>query len=76
MTNKKAIERLNDIFKCTQLAIELHHFDIEKAYTWMITSNELFFGNKPYELCLIGSSDNLVQFLEERLGNSNGNARK
>jgi uncharacterized protein (DUF2384 family) len=64
--SKKVDKTMSDILYVTQLSLELHKFDFEKAYTWMITPTNLLFGKKPYEVC-ITDSKSIIEFLEERL---------
>lgn len=66
MINKKAVEALSDLLYVTQLSLELHEFDVEKAYTWMITPTDLLFNRKPFEVAITDAGP-LIESLEERL---------
>ena len=69
----KVIKLMTDLSTVTQLAVILHEYNIDKAYTWMITPNELFFGKKPYESVLLDPAP-MIEFLETRLGRKPGAA--
>ncbi len=61
----KVIETLESLGYATKLALALHKYDVDKAYTWMITKNDLLFGRKPYEV-IMTDADLLIEWLEER----------
>jgi hypothetical protein len=66
MGKNQEVAQMVDLLYVTKLSIRIHDFDMDKAYLWMITPNEILFGKKPYETALVDAKP-LIKFLEERI---------
>ena len=62
---KKGIEQ---VVIATDLTVELFQGDVEKAVGWFITANEFTDWDSPFEVCLRGDGDFLINWLGGRLG--------
>ena len=62
---RKGIEQ---IVVATDLTVELFQGDVDKAINWFITPNEFTVGDSPFEVCLRGDGDFLINWLGGRLG--------
>ena len=62
---KKGIEQ---VVIATDLTVELFQGDVEKAVGWFITPNDFTAGDSPFDVCLRGDGDFLINWLGGRLG--------
>jgi len=46
--------------------------DKDKAKEWLFEENEFLFGSSPFEVCLRGDSEHLLNWLKGRLGDETG----
>ena len=62
---RKGIEQ---VVIATDLTVELFQGDVEKAVGWFITPNDFTAGDSPFDVCLRGDGDFLINWLGGRLG--------
>lgn len=65
--SKDLMIAINKIVVVSDLAFELFN-DEEKTIAWMVTPNRFLFGLNPFEACLAGKGDELIQLLFEKIG--------
>lgn len=61
------------IIKATLWANEVFK-DAKKAEEWMTNANDVFGGDSPLEVILMGRGSHVLNFLLERLGKKSGSA--
>lgn len=61
-------EELADLAEVSMLVHELFKNDTEAAKEWMDEPNELLFHSTPYEVCVSGEAEHLINWLRGRLG--------
>ncbi len=52
----------------TDLSIEVFKNNVEEAVNWFSTPNTLLFGESPFEVCIRGEGNFLINWLNTRLG--------
>ena len=52
----------------TDLSIEVFNNNVEEAVNWFSTPNTLLFGESPFEVCIRGEGNFLIDWLNARLG--------
>lgn len=69
----KQLINLNQIIEALTLTIELFlsgDKSIEDGVKWFFKPQEFLFKKSPFEVCLIGEGENLIQWLKNRLNKS------
>ena len=61
-------EGIEQVVIATDLAIEVFAGDIDKAVGWFITPNDFTAGDSPFDVCLRGDGEFLINWLGGRLG--------
>lgn len=61
-------DKLIPVVVASDLACELFENNQEEARIWMLTPNSYFFGKSPFNKCLLGEGEAVIEFLAERLG--------
>ncbi len=61
-------EGIEQVVIATDLAVEVFAGDIDKAVGWFITPNDFTAGDSPFDVCLRGGGEFLINWLGGRLG--------
>lgn len=62
----KLMKRMVRLVLATDFAYELLGSDKARTKTWLMSPNTLIFGDSPFEVCMRGEGEKLVEWLEER----------
>ncbi len=65
--------RLLDIALISNEVLYLYAGDKDKAFKWILSPNDLFFGSSPYHMALKGKGRSVLEKLYEMSGNRNRN---
>ncbi len=61
-------ERVYSLVTATDLAYDLFNKSKEDTINWMMSANSLLFGSSPFEVCMRGDGQPLIEWLLERSG--------
>jgi uncharacterized protein (DUF2384 family) len=56
------------IAMAADLATELLNSE-DEARRWMLAPNSYYFGQSPFDVCLLGNGRTVIEFLKQKLGN-------
>ena len=65
---KKELEIQNQLIEAINLTLELFKDDTIAGVKWFQSPNDYLFGATPFEVCLRGDGEGLLNFLKAKLG--------
>src|SRR5262249_832674 len=66
--SSKLKERVMAVVSATDVAYELFDRNHDETAKWLVTANILLFGKSPFEVCMRGDGQKLVEWLLDRAG--------
>lgn len=72
--SKEILEKVLKVAVAADLAYEMLGSNLEETRTWMMAPNVHFFGSSPFELCMTGQGDSIIEWLLVRTGKKAGQA--
>ncbi len=66
--SSKVLKRIVSVVIVADLAFELFGEDKKETSSWLMSPNAILFGDTPFEVCMRGESEKLVEWLNGRLG--------
>lgn len=63
------LKKIKHLVLITDYAFELFNESFEETKKWLLTPNEFLFGDTPFEVCMRGDGESLVQWLRNKLPN-------
>jgi uncharacterized protein (DUF2384 family) len=66
--SSKILKRIVSVVIAADLAFELFGEDKKETSSWLMAPNAMLFGDSPFEVCMRGEGEKLIQWLNQRLG--------
>lgn len=66
--SSKLRDRVLSVVSATDIAYELFNKNHEETAKWLMTPNILLFGKSPFEICMRGDGQRLIEWLLDRAG--------
>lgn len=64
----KILKRIVSVVIAADLAFELFGENKEETSSWLMAPNAILFGDTPFEVCMRGEGEKLIEWLNQRLG--------
>lgn len=64
----KLIKRIKSLVMATDIAYELFDKNIKETAAWLMSPNTVLFGESPFDVCMRGEGEGLINWLNQRLG--------
>jgi hypothetical protein len=68
--SEKLRKRIVQLVMATDIVFELLDRNLEETKKWMMVPNTVVFGDSPFEVCMRGEGETLIEWLKERGGQS------
>lgn len=68
--SSKLLKNIISLVIATDVAFELFNHSAKETEVWLMAPNTILFGDSPFEVCMRGEGDKLIEWLNKRLNQS------